>query len=132
MVMSQTIRTGKSGEGGSRSGISREVRHAALLVSLLLAGLWSPAICAAQKPTRLTKIEVVGLKRITPEQVIATSELQIGQTVDPGVLDAAAQKLLQSGLFKRLSYRVRGTNDQVTVIFTVEEAARNQLVVFEN
>jgi outer membrane protein insertion porin family len=101
-------------------------------VSILLAALWSPAICAAQKPARLTKIEVVGSKRITPEQVIATSELQVGQTVDPGVLDAAAQKLLQSGLFKRLSYRVRGTKDQVTVTFEVEEAARNLPVVFEN
>jgi outer membrane protein insertion porin family len=101
-------------------------------VSILLAALWSPAICAAQKPVRLTKIEVVGLKRIKQEEVIATSQLQIGQTVDPSVLDAAAEKLLDSGLFKRLSYRVRGTNDQVTVIFEVEEAARNLPVVFEN
>src|SRR6266446_5551854 len=97
---SQTIRTGKRGDGSSRSNISRAVRHAALIVSILVAALWSPAICAAQKPARLTKIEVVGSKRVTQEQVIATSQLQIGQPIDPGVADAAAEKLMQSGLFK--------------------------------
>src|SRR6266446_1589394 len=99
-TMSQTKRTGRQGDGGSRSRISRDVKRGALVVSILLAALWSPAICAAQKPARLIKIEVVGLKRVTQEQVIATSQLQIGQPIDPGVADAAAEKLMQSGLFK--------------------------------
>jgi outer membrane protein insertion porin family len=129
---SQTIRTGKPGDGGSRSGISRDVRHAALVMSILLAALWSPALCAAQKPARLTKIEVVGLKRLTQALVIATSQLQIGQTVDPSVLDAAAEKLMQSGLFKTLSYRLRTADDEAIVIFEVVEAAKNLPVVFEN
>src|SRR5229473_3215044 len=132
MAMSQTKRTGKQGEEDSRSRISRDVRHATLVVSILLAALWSPAICAAQKPARLIKIEVVGSKRVTPEQVIATSQLQIGQTVDPAVLDAAADRLMQSGLFKALSYRVRTADDEAIVIFEVEEAAKNLPVVFEN
>src|SRR5882672_4397228 len=122
MVMSQTKRTGMQGEEGSRSRISRDVGHAAQIVSILLAALLSPAICAAQKPARLTKIEVVGSKRVTQEQVIATSQLQIGQPVDLGVLDAAAEKLMQSGWFKTLSYRLRTANDEAIVIFQVEEA----------
>jgi outer membrane protein assembly factor BamA len=134
--MSQTKRTGRQGDGGSRSRTSsitsRDVRHAALIVSILLAALWSPAICAAQKPTRLIKIEVVGNKRVTQEQVIETSQLKIGQTVDSSVLDAAADRLMQSGLFKTLSYRVRTADDEAIVIFTVEEAAKNLPVVFEN
>jgi outer membrane protein assembly factor BamA len=129
---SQTKRTGEPGEEGSRSLISRDVRHAALVVSILLAAWWSPAICAAQKPARLTKIEVVGLKRVTQEQVIATSQLQIGQPIDPSVVDVAAEKLMQSGLFKTLSYRLRTADDEAIVIFTVEEAAKNLPVVFEN
>ncbi len=129
---SQTIRTGKQGEEGSRSIIGRDVRRAALVVSILLAALWSPAICAAQKPARLIKIEVVGLKHVTQEQVIATSQLQIGQTIDTTVTDAAAEKLMQSGLFKTLSYRLRTTDDQAIVIFEVVEAAKNLPVVFEN
>jgi len=132
MVMSQTKRTGMQGEEGSRSRISRDVGHAAQIVSILLAALLSPAICAAQKPARLTKIEVVGSKRVTQEQVIATSQLQIGQPVDLGVLDAAAEKLMQSGWFKTLSYRLRTANDEAIVIFQVEEAAKNLPVVFEN
>jgi outer membrane protein assembly factor BamA len=130
--MSQTKRTGRPGDGGSCSRTSRNVRHAALVVSILLAALWSPAICAAQKPTRLIKIEVVGNKRVTQEQVIETSKLKIGQTVDPSVLDAAADRLMQSGLFKTLSYRVRTADDEAIVTFTVEEAAKNLAVVFEN
>lgn len=132
MVMSQTKRTGQPGEEGSRSRISHDIRHATLVVSILLAALWSPAIGAAQKPVHLTKIEVVGAKRVTQEQVIETSQLKIGQTVDPSVLDAAAEKLMQSGLFKTLSYRLRTSDDQAIVIFTVEEAAKNLPVVFEN
>ena len=129
---SQTKRTGKQDDEGSRPSVSRDVRHAVLVGSILLAALYSPAICTAQKPARLIKIEVVGSKRITQEQVIATSQLQIGQTVDPSVLDAAADRLMQSGLFKTLSYRVRTADDEAIVIFTVEEAAKNLPVVFEN
>jgi outer membrane protein assembly factor BamA len=80
----------------------------------------------------LTNIEVVGLKRIPKTQVISTSELRIGQAVDPGVLDAAATRLMQSGLFKKLTYHVRGRTGQVTVTFEVEEANRSLPVVFEN
>jgi len=102
------------------------------MLSVLLAALWSPAICAAQKPTRLIKIEVVGNQRVTQEQIIETSQLKIGQPVDPGVADAAAEKLVQSGLFKTVNYRLRTSGDQATVTFQVEEAAKNLPVVFEN
>src|SRR5258708_164075 len=131
MVMSQT-RIARQGGGGSRSRINRDLSRAALVLSVLLAALWSPEICLAQKPVRLVKIEVVGNKRVTPEQVIATSQLQIGQPIDTGVADAAAEKLMQSGLFKTLSYRLRTADDQAIVIFEVVEAAKNLPVVFEN
>jgi outer membrane protein assembly factor BamA len=48
------------------------------------------------------------------------------------MLDAAATRLMQTGLFKKLTYRVRGTATQVAVIFEVEEANRSLPVVFEN
>jgi outer membrane protein assembly factor BamA len=128
--MSQTKRTRK--QVGERSIVCRSVMHTALVGSILLAGLWSATICSAQKQARLTKIEVVGLKHITQEQVIASSELKIGQAIDTSVIDAAAEKLMQSGLFKTLTYRLRTTGDQATVIFEVEEAAKNLPVVFEN
>ena len=39
---------------------------------------------------------------------------------------------MQSGLFRKLSYKVRVADDEATVIFEVEEASRNIPVVFEN
>src|SRR6266850_8295781 len=109
-TMSQTKRVGRQGDVGSRSITSRDAGHA-LIIPILLAALWSPAICAAQKPARLIKVEVTGNIRVTQEQIIETSQLKIGQTVDPAVLDAAAVRLVQSGLFKTLSYRLRTADD---------------------
>ena len=101
-------------------------------IILLVALCASASIGWAQKGAVLTRIEVVGLKRIPPAQVIASSELKIGDTVDTSMLDAAATRLMQTGLFKKLTYRVRGTATQVAVIFEVEEANRSLPVVFEN
>lgn len=113
--------------------ISVHRRRQALRTIILLVTLFAlVSMASAQQAGHLTKIEVVGLKRIAPQEVIAASELTIGQTVDPNVLDAAATKLMQSGLFKKLTYRVRGKGSQVTVTFEVEEANRSLPVVFEN
>ena len=112
--------------------ISAHLSKPTLRAIALLVTVFASASMASAQAGQLTKIEVVGLKRIPPAQVIAASELKIGQAVDPGVLDAAATKLMQSGLFKKLTYRVRGRAGQVTVTFEVEEANRSLPVVFEN
>src|SRR5438034_31217 len=75
------------------------------------------ATVSAQQSLRLERIQVVGVKRLTSDQVIALSGLQTGQTVDATALDAASAKLLQSGLFRRLSYRVRSASGAATVTF---------------
>jgi outer membrane protein assembly factor BamA len=101
----------------------------AAFVSLLIV-LSSP--CLAQKPTTLRRIEFVGLKRMTVPQAIEASGLKVGEPFTPEIVDAAADKLMQSGLFKKLGYRVRTADNDATVIFDVEEASRNLPVVFEN
>jgi len=101
--------------------------------AVLMIGLF--LFCApvyAQQQSRLEKIEFIGLKRVSEPQAISTSGLETGQTIDPRIIDAAAQKLLDSGLFRKLSYRVRATDGQATVIFQVEEANRNLPVLFDN
>jgi outer membrane protein assembly factor BamA len=100
------------------------------VIGLLLVAL--PSLCLGQQRAKLEKVEFVGLKRLSPEQAIAMTGLQVGQIVEPKLLDAVAGKLMESGLFRRLSYRVRSADDQATVIFDVEEAATNLPVVFEN
>src|ERR1041385_1953147 len=81
---------------------------------------------------RLRKFEVTGLKRMTAEQVITLSGLQLGQAVDGTVLDAAANKMMQSGLFRRLGYRTRTNRDGAIVTFDVVESAVSLPIVFEN
>lgn len=102
-------------------------------VVLLLGFLLLPVAAAQQRQT-LSRLEFVGLKRLTQEQVVAMSGLKVGQTIDPNILDAAAGELLKSGLFRKLSYRVRISNpgNQATVTFELEESAISLPVVFEN
>ena len=45
---------------------------------------------AAQQRQTLGRIEFVGLKRLTHDQVVTMSGLKVGQVVDAGTLDAAA------------------------------------------
>ncbi len=81
---------------------------------------------------RLEMIEVVGLKRNKQEDIIKASGLQVGQTVDSAAIDSAAQRLIDSGLFTNLSYRLRSTGAKATVTFQVEEAKGNLPIVFDN
>lgn len=97
---------------------------------VLISGFLSTA--PAQQSAKLARIEFVGLKRLRPDQLIPLTGLQIGQTVNGEIFDAAANKLLQTGLFRRLAYRVHSNKDQATIIFDVEESAAQLPVVFEN
>lgn len=98
---------------------------------LVLCTLW-PALAPGQERLTLERIEFVGQKRLSTSQLTSLSELKIGQVVDRDTFDAAAGKLLQSGLLRRLSYRVRSAKGRATITFQVEEAAANLPVVFEN
>jgi outer membrane protein assembly factor BamA len=86
----------------------------------------------AQQPVTLRRIEFVGLKRLTAQQALDASGLKAGDSVTREAIDAAAEKLMQSGLFKKLGYKVHTANNETTLIFEVEEASRNLPVVFEN
>jgi outer membrane protein assembly factor BamA len=105
------------------------------LIALLLA---APCANAQQRPPasemQLSRIEFSGLQSVSLEQAIATSGLKIGQRVDVELLDTVAQRLLDSGLFTNLSYRLRASGNQATVIFKVEEPkGRGGVpVVFDN
>ena len=114
----------------SIDSILDQLRAAGAIAMLLLVG-FAAATSAQQRP-RLSKIDFVGLKHLSAEQVIATSGLEIGQPVDQKTLNAAAQKLIDSGLFRKLSYNVHGARDQAIVTFSVEEAVQRLPVLFDN
>ncbi|MDT5122618.1 MAG: hypothetical protein QOC96_2100 [Acidobacteriota bacterium] len=116
---------------------SRQQKYALYAIALLtIALIVAPCVYSQQIPgtqmMQLSKIEFVGLKRYSQEQVVAASGLQIGQNVNVEMLDAAADRLMSSGLFKKLSYRLHGDQGKAVVTFEVEEMAGGLPVVFDN
>jgi len=109
--------------------LQRFLKSVPIVLALLFV---SSTPCRAQQPVTLRRIEFVGLKRLTAQQVIDASGLKVGDNVTREAIDAAAEKLMQSGLFKKLGYKVRTADNDATLIFEVEEASRNLPVVFEN
>lgn len=71
---------------------------------------------------KLVKVEFEGTKRLTHDQLLVASGLEIGQNVNAAALDTAGQRLMDSGLLKKLSYRLHTVNNEATVTFQIEEA----------
>jgi len=96
-----------------------------LLACLLCATLLLAAAAAQEPPPnakwRLTTIVFEGLKSQPPEKMIAASELKAGQTIDFEMVKAAAQRLSQTGLFKKVAYRYRYSSTQIELTFELEE-----------
>ncbi len=106
--------------------------HVRTLLTICVNVLVTTAIFA-QTAQKITKIETEGLQTLTAEMVVATSGLKIGETFSVAATDAAAERLLNSGLFKRVGYRTRSAGANVTITFQLEEL-KGQLspVVFDN
>lgn len=79
---------------------------------------------AAAGTTTIREVRSDGLKSLTEAQVAALSELQPGGQVGRDDLQAAADKLVQSGLFAKVKYNFQTRVDGLLVTFHVEEAPR--------
>jgi outer membrane protein assembly factor BamA len=103
------------------------------VVSTICLSLLLTTAIFAQTGQKIAKIETEGLQALTTETVITSSGLKIGETFSVDALDAAAERLLSSGLFKKVGYRTRNVAGDVTITFQLEEA-KGQLspVVFDN
>jgi len=87
----------------------------------------------AQAGQKIAKIELEGLQALTAETVIATSGLKVGEPFSVDATDEAAQRLLSSGLFKKVGYRTRNAGGNVTITFQLEEVkGQSSPVVFDN
>jgi outer membrane protein assembly factor BamA len=90
----------------------------------------STAVCAQTPPAApastaaLREIRADGLKSLTVPQIAAISGLQSGAQVGRDELQAAADKLLQSGLFAHVRYNFQSRADGLVVTFHLEEAER--------
>jgi len=118
-------------ESTMNTNVHDRYRIIVLLGLLISVSLW-PSAGYSQQAARLERLQFTGLKKLSADQAIELSGLKIGQTIDAGVLDAAAARLLESGLFKRLRYSVHSPNGRATVTFAVEESAIMLPVVFED
>ena len=92
------------------------------------------AVALAQEPSRkIAKIEIEGLARLSVDEVVATTELKPGATFSVEDLDAAGQRLVDSGLFAKVGYRTSTKGSLVTIVFQVEESkGGSSRVVFDN
>jgi len=112
--------------------IRMTANHIRILSTICVSILVTTATFA-QTARKIAGIETEGLQTLTTETVIATSGLKIGETFSVDALDAAAQRLVDSGLFKKVAYRTRNAGGNVTITFQLEEL-KGQLspVVFDN
>ena len=100
----------------------------AICVSLLLT-----TAAIAQSGQKIAAIEIEGVQALTRETVIATSGLKVGDAFSVDATDAAAERLVNSGLFKKVGYSTRNAGANVTITFKLEELkGQSSPVVFDN
>lgn len=95
-----------------------------LLTTFCVAHAGAQTIPAAAGTATLREIRSDGLKSLPEPQVVALTGLQPGAQASRDDLQAAADKLVQSGLFAKVRYNFQTRSDGLLVTFHVEEAPR--------
>src|SRR5258708_11825680 len=101
-------------------------------IALFLAAASAVSACAQTPPVAapmaaaapLREIHVDGLKSLPEPQVVALSGLQSGAPAGKNDLQAAADKLVQSGLVAKVRYNFHSRIDGLLATFHVEAAPR--------
>src|SRR6476659_3655368 len=103
------------------------------LLSTICVTILVTTAAFAQTAQKIAKIETEGLQTLNTETVIATSGLKVGDDFSVEATDAAAERLVSSGLFKKVGYRTRNAGADVTITFQLEELkGQSSPVVFGN
>jgi outer membrane protein assembly factor BamA len=112
----------------------KELRSASRsVVVLCFLCLFVATTILAQAGRKIAAIETEGLQSLNTETVIATSGLKIGDAFSVEATDAAAERLVSSGLFTKVGYRTRTAGTNVTITFQLEEIkGQSSPVVFDN
>src|SRR5579863_7554942 len=92
----------------------------------VIASIFVSSCVQAQAPAtaNLHEIHTEGLKTFSDAQITTLSQLQKGSQVGKSDLQAAADRLLQTGLFAKVNYNFQTRGDGLTVTFQLEEAPR--------
>lgn len=91
---------------------------------LLLLSSFSRAQTPAPSTAVLDDIRIEGLKTLSPDQVVTMSQLAKGSQVGKADLQAAADRLLQTGMFSKVNYSYKAVAELLTVTFQLEESRR--------
>jgi hypothetical protein len=108
-----------------RSSLRRRVIPLAAL--LLPAAIGVVPTVSAQAPApaaALREVRIEGLKSLPADQVVALSQLQKDSQVGKQDLQAAADRLLQTGLFAKVNYKFQSKDQVVTLTFVLDESPR--------
>lgn len=105
-----------------------------MMRSLLSVFVLALSAVAQQYP--IVALQAGGSERYKPAEIIAATGLKvdIGKPVPLAAVRAAAQKLVDSGVFSDVSYRHSAATGGMSVQFTVKDKAADQFLpaVFEN
>jgi outer membrane protein assembly factor BamA len=102
----------------------------ALLFFLLLPSP-APRAQSAAPAARIASVSITGLRTLPPEPFLLIAALPRGASASKDDLQAAADRLLQLGLFSRITYEYRTFADGLSVTFHAEESSRVP-VLFDN
>jgi len=103
------------------------------ILATICASILLTTTILAQTARKIAAIETEGLQTLKTETVVATSGLKIGDAFSVEATDAAAERLVNSGLFKKVAYRTRTAGANVTITFQLEEIkGQSSPVVFDN
>jgi outer membrane protein insertion porin family len=107
-------------------------RSVASIVVVACAAALSLAAVHAQLQMEVARIELVGAKRFSSADVAKLAGLTLGKTVTVTDLNAAAQRLADTGLFENVKYRYLLSGRRATVTFEIEESPWTIPVLFDN
>jgi len=98
---------------------------------LLLAAFSASAAAQTSGKGKLAEVRLEGLKALPQETVLNATGLQVGDIVTREDLQAAADRLLKTGLFSKVAYEFRSQGESLSVVYRLEEAVRVP-VLFDN
>src|SRR5579864_7276440 len=104
--------------------MSRIFRQAFLTPALILCAISAFSQSAPVAIAPLREIHTDGLKSLSEPQVATISGLQLSAQTGKDDLQAAADKLVQSGMFAKVRYNFQSRTDGLVLTFHVEEAPR--------
>ncbi len=100
------------------------MRHRLWLFPLAVVLFLAHSPSAYPQTATLKEIHADGMKTFTEAQIASLSGLAIGSQVGRKELQDAADLLLRSGLFAKVTYKFDTHNDAVSLTFHVEESPR--------